>query len=274
MPKAAPTRVSSASQGFSGVLKFWRQRQRVSQMELALEAGVSQRHLSHLESGRSQPSRDMVLLLGKALQVPLREQNEGLLSAGYAPVFRTTELENPRMAAVLSAVERMLQHHHPYPAVAMDREWNVCRTNPAFDQLIGFLHPEAWERTCGGSRNLFKLFFHRDGLRPWVSNWSQAAPMVWQRACREADADGTGRIRRMIEALEGDQDIASWEVGSPTELLPMLPLVLTKDGSTLSLFSIIATFGTAQDITTDEMRIECFFPADEPSRSLLLGLPG
>lgn len=215
----------------------------------------------------------MVLLLGRALQIQLCEQNEGLLAAGYAPAFRTTELESPRMAAVLDAVERMLQHHEPYPAVALDREWNLYRSNPAFDRLIAFLLPEAWARTCAGRPNLFRLFFHRDGLRPWVSNWSQAAPLVWQRACREAEADGTGRIRAMLEALQGDLDAHAWEAEPRAELLPVLPLTFTKDGHRLSLFSVIATFGTAQDVTTDELRIECFFPADEQSKSRLVGLP-
>jgi len=258
---------SSAPAGFPAHLRAWRRRERVSQLALSLHAGVSQRHLSHLESGRSQPSRAMVLLLGQALRAPLRERNEALLAAGYAPAFRATELDHPAMAPVLEAVERVLGHHAPYPAVAVDREWTVRRANAPFQRLVDLLMPG--EPT---PLNLMRLFFRKDGLRPHVANWDVAAPLLWQRACREADADGTGRVRAILQEL--DPGTEAWATAPRVDLVPVLPLVLEVGGRRCALFSVIATFGTAQDITTDELRLESFFPADEATRDLFLELAG
>jgi len=216
----------------------------------------------------------MVLLLGQALRAPLREQNEALLAAGFAPAFHTSELEKPNMAPVLEAVTHMLQHHEPYPAVAVDRAWNACRANRSFERLIALLRPAGPEATPPGTCNLMRLFFQKNGIRPWVRNWDHVAPFLWQRACREAEADGTGRVQAILDPLKEDLGTEPWVKAPRLDLLPVLPLILSRDGLTLSLFSVIATFGTAQDVTTDELRIECFFPADEASKALLESMAG
>lgn len=269
MPTSPSQAKPSSAPAFSPHLKAWRHRERLSQLELSLHAGVSQRHLSHLESGRSQPSRSMVLLLGQALRVPLREQNEALLAAGYAPAFRASELDRPDMAPILEAVEHMLTHHAPYPAVAIDREWNVCRANAPFRHLMALLQAPGSDLADPGAVNLMRLFFQRGGIRPWVANWNEVAPLLWQRACREAQADGTGRVQAILDPLKADLGAEPWVQPPRADLIPVLPLVLSGKGLTLSLFSVIATFGTAQDVTTDELRIECFFPADQATRILL-----
>ena len=242
----------------------------MSQLELALTAGVSQRHLSCLESGRAAPSRAMILQLGEALQVPLRDRNGWLLAAGFAPVYRASPLDDPQMAQVNAAVEMLLTSHAPLPAVAIDRAWNVRLANAPFDRLVEALDPGIWSRLGGDRRNLVRLVFHPRGLRPFVSNWATAAPLLWQRALREADAAGNAEMSALLDELAPglDRDVLRVQ---DTPLLPVLPLTLEREGLRVSLFTVIATFGTPLDVTADELRIESFFPADEATERLLRG---
>lgn len=255
--------------GFPGLLRDWRRRRRLSQLDLSLTAGISQRHLSYLETGRSKPSRDMVLLLSEALDVPLRERNGWLFAAGFAPLFRARGLDEPEMAQVLGAVRMMLQGHEPFPALAVDRAWNVRLSNEAFARLVGLLSGEPGMPPGGPELNLLRLFFLPTGIRRSVANWGAIAPLLWQRACREAEASGGQDLQAVLAevapALENDAFAARREA----PLFPVLPLVLQAGGATLSLFSVIATFGTAQDVTADELRIESFFPADAATAEAL-----
>ena len=257
--------MTASAQAFPDVCRQWRQYRKLSQLELALAADVSQRHVSWLETGRSQPSRDMVLRLSDALDVPLRERNELLQAAGYAPVYRESTLDAPEMAPVSDALSRILTHHEPLPAFVVDRLWNVRQTNAAADRLFAVLgDPAALNAALGGGEhvNLALVTLHPDGLRQFIVNWDQAAPAFVRRLRGEALASGDTEMRERFEAfIEFAGPVPEGgAIGDP--LLPVLPLELDVAGMRLSLFSVIATFGTPQDITTDELRIESFYPND------------
>lgn len=189
----------------------------------------------------------MVLQLCETLAVPLRERNVWLTAAGFAPVFSARALDDPQMGQVRAAVRMMLTNHEPFPAVAIDRAWNVVLSNRPFDWVCGLLGTKV------AGLNLLRLFFGDGGIRPFVENWDAIAPLLWTRAQREGcDLTGFAMPRGV-----GDEP-----------LVPVLPVVLRKDGVTISLFSVISTFGTAVDVTADELRIESFFPGDAGTEQL------
>jgi transcriptional regulator with XRE-family HTH domain len=259
---------------FAQRLKAWRQKRRLSQLELALESGVSQRHVSFLESGRANPSRSMILQLSETLEVPLRERNEWLVAAGFAPAFRARLLDDPQMGQVMAAVRLMLANHEPFPALAIDRAWNIRLANPPFERLVSLLGDDVWARVGGKERNLMRLCFHPDGVRRWIANWTSIAPLLWQRARREAEALGGQEMQAVLAELSQHQEAETLRAPEETALVPVLPLELAKDGVRISLFTVIATFGTAQDVTADELRIESFFPADAATEALFRGAAG
>jgi transcriptional regulator with XRE-family HTH domain len=267
--EAAMTNAMTAStQAFPSLLKTWRAKRRLSQLELALTSGVSQRHVSFLELGRARPSRGMIVQLSEALDVPLRERNDWLLAAGFAPIYRVRSLDDPQMAQVLHAVRMMLTNHEPYPALAVDRAWNIRLTNAPFEQLTALLGTDLWTAVGATPRNLLRLFFHPDGIRPWVTNWDAVAPLLWHRAQREAEAVGGGDLRALLDELAPLQDAGTLRLADDAALVPVMPFTLERAGLRASFFTVIATFGTAQDVTTDELRIESMFPADEATKAL------
>lgn len=254
-------------QHFKSACRHWRQLRKLSQLDLALAANISQRHISWLETGRSHPSRDMVIRLAEALEIPLRERNVLLQCAGFAAMYEETALDDPQMTPVLAALKQVLQHHDPLPAVVVDRFWNVRMRNAAAELLLD-LSPygqqlRAQESRANSSINLIELTLHPEGLRPFIANWDQAAPALIRRLQIEALASGDAVMMEQfhtLQALAGPLDPLEYHgVG----LLPVLPLDMNINGITLSLFSVISTFGTPLDITTDELRIEAFYPADE-----------
>ncbi len=253
---------------FPDLLKRWRQKRRLSQLDLALSSGVSQRHVSFLESGRARPSRSMVLRLSETLEVPLRERNDWLTCGGFAPAFTARALDDPRMAQVMGAVRMLLANHAPFPAIAVDRAWNIQLSNPPFDALSALIGGDVWARVGGPGRNLMRLFFHPAGIRPLVTNWAEIAPLLWRRARREADALGGEEMKRVLAELAPHQDAETLWSGQGAALVPVMPLRIEKDRVRLSLFTVIATFGTAQDITADELRIESLFPGDDATERL------
>jgi transcriptional regulator with XRE-family HTH domain len=265
-----PHRSSTAASGFPHLLRAWRQKRRLSQLDLALASGVSQRHVSFLESGRAHPSRTMILQLSETLEVPLRDRNDWLTAAGFAPVFKARTLEDPQMSQVLNAVRLMLTNHEPFPAIAIDRAWNIRMSNAPFDRVSDIIGPDVWNQVGGGpgTRNLMRLFFHPHGIRPLVTNWDSVAPLLWRRAEREAKALGGEEMRQVLSELRPYQDPDTLWSAEDAALVPVLPLEMEKDGLRISLFTVIATFGTAQDVTADELRIESLFPADEATASL------
>ena len=163
---------------FPAILRGWRQKRRMSQLDLALSSGVSQRHVSFLESGRAQPSRGMILRLSETLEVPLRNRNDWLAAAGFAPVFEARPLEDPHMAQIMSAVRMMLDNQVPFPAIAVDRAWNIRLSNAPFETLVALMGDGVWGAIGGDGRNLMRLFFHPLGIRSVVTNWAAIAPLI------------------------------------------------------------------------------------------------
>ena len=259
---------SDADSAFPCLLREWRQKRRMSQLDLALSSGVSQRHVSFLESGRANPSRNMILQLSETLDVPLRERNAWLTAAGFAPLFRTRPLDDPQMGQVMSAVRMMLAAHEPFPAIALDRAWNVRMSNRSFDLLGAMLGEDVWARIGGGPRNLMRLFFHPAGIRPLVTNWDAVGPLIWRRAQREAEALDGQEMKAVLADLAPYQDAEILWSAADTALEPMLPFNMQVGGRGISMFAIIATLGTAQDVTADELRIETLFPADAETEAL------
>ncbi len=245
------------------LLRHWRAARHLSQMGLALEASTTARHLSFIESGRSQPSREMVLRLARALDVPIRERNQLLLAAGYAPLYREAGLEGAQAAQVRFALERMLAAHEPFPAVVMDRHWNLVSVNTAAAAFFGWLLDE---RDIEGPTNVIRLMFDPEGLRPFVTNWQATAEALIQRVHREAVGGIPDRetVALLAEALAYPGVPFEWR--SPdfrTAPSPIVPVEFAKDGVALSYFSTVTTLGTPQDVTLQEIRLESFFPADE-----------
>ena len=260
-----------AETGFPRLLRDWRQKRRLSQLDLALTSGVSQRHVSFLESGRANPSRNMILQLSETLDVPLRDRNAWLTAAGFAPIFRTRALDHPQMGQVMSAVRMMLTAHEPFPAIALDRAWNVRMSNKPFDLLGAMLGEDIWTRIGGDERNLMRLFFHPDGIRRFVTNWSAVGPLMWRRAQREAEALGGLEMKAVLDDLAPLQDRNILWSAADTALVPVMPFNLQVKELRISMFAVVATFGTAQDVTADELRIETLFPADAETEALFRG---
>lgn len=253
---------------FARLLRDWRQKRRLSQLDLALASGVSQRHVSFLESGRANPSRGMILQLAETLEVPLRDRNAWLTSAGFAPIFQGRSLDDPQMAQVMSAVRMMLRAHEPFPAIALDRAWNIRLSNSSFDRLGDMLGDDIWTRVGGEQRNLMRLFFHPRGIRPLVTNWSAVGPLIWRRAQREAETLGGKEMKAVLADLAPLQDDDTLWSAADAALVPVLPFDMQVKGVNVSMFAVVATFGTAQDVTADELRIETLFPADAETEAL------
>lgn len=258
----------AGSKEFPGILREWRRRRRLSQLDLALASNVSQRHVSFLESGRANPSRTMILQLSEALDVPLRDRNAWLTAAGFAPVFRSRPMDDPQMGQVMNAVRMMLAAHEPFPAIALDRAWNVLLSNRPFDLLAAMLGEDIWARVGGEQRNLMRLFFHPQGIRPLVTNWAAVGPLIWRRAQKEAEALDGQEMKAVLADLAPHQDVDLLWSAADTALSPVLPFSLRVGDHALSMFAIIATLGTAQDVTAEELRIETLFPADPETEAL------
>ena len=244
------------------LLRHWRNLRGKSQLDLSLDSGVSQRHLSFVESGRSGPSREKLMAIAEALDIPLRERNTLLLAAGYAPLYADTAWDAPEMQSITKALDRMLRQHEPFPAVVMDRYWNVLMTNASTPRFFDcFIDRKARK----GRRNLLHLMFDPDGMRPFLANWEQAAEGLLGRVTRES----VGRVvdettQQLLSALLAYPDVkAEWKVPQVSTTLPVIPLSFVKDDRLLHYFSMITTVGTPQTIAAQELRIECMFPADE-----------
>ena len=254
---------------FPTLLKSWRKQRGLSQLALALASNVSQRHLSFLESGRSQPSREMVLRLGKVLEIPFRDQNTLLTAAGFAPVFVESDLSAPELAPIRQALDFMLHQQEPYPAIVMDRYWNQLESNQAAQRLMAYLiKPEQMSRCCSsvGQVNLIKAMLHPDVLRPVVTNWRTVAAVLIRRVHREVVAAGDNSLSELLfqEMLQLPDVKMLWQSSDDeTWQVPLLTVNFEKEGTLLSFFSTLATLGTPYDITLQELRIECLFPANE-----------
>lgn len=255
---------------FAHALRYWRGRRGFSQLKLATEADISQRHISFLESGRSQPSRELILKLGLVLDVPLRHRNAMLLAAGFAPAYQERNLTDPEMAAVRQALEFMLAQAAPYPALVVDRLWNLVMANePAAAMMRFFLGmPPHAPLPRDGSVNVIRMTLDPQGLRPCIVNWEEVCADQLQWVAREAMSDGPGsEAQALLEELLALPGIgqAARVPNLERRALPFLPVTLQKGDVKLNLFTTITTLGTPRDVTVHELRLESFFPADDAS---------
>jgi transcriptional regulator with XRE-family HTH domain len=247
---------------FGSLMREWRQRRRLSQLDLAIEADVSARHVSFIETGRSAPSRSMVLRLAKVLDVPLREQNRLLLAAGLAPVYSERSLDDPDMAAIREGIERVLHAYDPYPCVAVDRSWQILSANAGTGVLLDGVAPKLLEQP-----NALRIALHPEGLAPRIRNLPQWRHHLIERLRRECSVTGSAELSELLSEVE------SYPGGS-AETLDFggvaVPLELyTTSGQRLMFLSMVTTFGTAMDLTAAEMSIEAFLPADDETAAAL-----
>ena len=266
--------------GYGAMLQHWPRRRALSQLGLSLDAGVSQRHVSFLESGRSNPSREMVLMLASCLDLPLRERNAMLVAAGFAPVFREQGLTGVEAEPVRRALGFMLRQQEPFPGIVTDGHWNLLMANAGAGRLIAdFVDLDAFAAAhCGGGPpNILKLTVHPDGLRPWIVNWPDLAEAMRVRVRREAAIGAPDpELRSLLEEAEALMP----KSGEPREapigmaLSPILSLQLRRGDLSLAWFSTVATLGTAMDAELEELRIEFFFPADDATERYARGQEG
>jgi transcriptional regulator with XRE-family HTH domain len=255
-------RIMRLVQSHAGTLvREWRTTRRLSQLELALEANVSSRHLSCVETGKAQPSRDMISRLADALEMPLRERNALLVAAGFAPRYRETELKSPEMAPVRRAIEFILQQQQPYPAIVTNRHWEMLLTNDATVRIFNRLRP-------GGPKhhNVLHQIFDPEDLRSVIRNWEECAIDIIRHLHDQVAVSPTDtRARELLDEVLAYPDVPErWrmhELGSVPQ--PLMNTVFGNGEFELRFFSTITTFGTPHDVTLDELRIECMFPADE-----------
>lgn len=244
------------------LLRHWRDRRGRSQLDLSMDTGVSQRHISFIESGRSVPSRHKLLDIAEALDVPLRERNTLLLAAGYAPIYSESAWDAPEMQSITAALRRMLRQNEPFPALVMDRYWNVLMSNEAAPRFFNCFIDLALRPP---PRNLLHLMFDPAGMRPFIAHWDDAAKSLLARVYRES----VGRVvdertKALLAGLLAYPDVkAQWQAPEPSGAMPVIPLGVIKDAKILNYFSMVATVGTPRTIAAQELRIECMFPADD-----------
>jgi len=270
---------------FPDMLRYWRGKRGYSQHALSQVAGVSQRHISFLESGRARPSREMVLALADRLAVPLRQRNRLLLAGGFAPAYSEHALASPPMEMVRHAIGLILSKQEPYPAVVLDRFWYLVDANQAYRRMLGKLMAGRRVATLDGSEggriNLMLAVFDPDGLWPLIENARQVGRYLLRRVAQELQVQAHDQTARAIF-----ERIAAWHpdmVGPGGVLLgeddaaegplpPVLPVVVRTGDFHISLFSTLTTLGIPQDITLQELRIECFYPADDATRHVFEAL--
>lgn len=275
---------SEAALDFPGLLRYWRGKRGYSQLALSLAAGVSQRHISFLESGRARPSREMVLALAERLGVPLRQRNRLLLASGYAPAYSEHALASPPMQMVRHAIALILAKQEPYPAVVLDRFWHLVDANQAYrrmlDKLLQGRKPATLD-DAGGRLNLMLAVFDPNGLWPVIENARQVGRYLLRRVWQELQVQAQDQTAREIL-----RRIAEWHpdmVGPGGVLLveddpaegtppPVLPVALHAGRFRASLFSTLTTLGIPQDVTLQELRIECFYPADDATKAVFEAL--
>ena len=274
-PRRAPERAGGVARGSASpvgqLLRQWRERRHLSQLALAVEAEVSSRHLSFVETGRAHPSREMVLLLARTLDVPPRARNELLIAAGHAPVYRETGLEAPVMADMRRALDFMLRQQEPYPGFVIDGHWNILMSNEAAGRVMGlFLDPVVVAEL--GRPNAIRLTYHPRGLRPFIVNWEATAAALIQWLHRDVlRGVGEPETSRLLDELLTYPDVpAHWrtiDLDASTD--PFLAVELARGAVHLKFFSTLTSLGVPYDITLHELRVECFYPADAASEELM-----
>ena len=261
------------------LLRHWRDLRGKSQLALSFDADVSQRHISFIETGRSIPSRQMLLDLAQSLDIPLRDRNAVLLAAGYAPLYSEGAWNALEMQSVTRALERILRQQEPFPAIVMDRYWNVLMTNESAPRFFRcFIDMGARQ----SPRNMLHLLFDPDGMRPFVADWENVAKSLIQRIYRET----VGRVidektKELLTALLAYPDVRTeWKNPKAlsalpiTPALPVIPISFVKEKTVLHYFSMVTTVGPPQTVAAQELRIECMFPADEATETYHIAMIG
>ncbi|HEX6535818.1 MAG TPA: helix-turn-helix transcriptional regulator [Gemmatimonadaceae bacterium] len=264
-PSPAPTSPPS----FGALLREWRRRRNLSQLALALESDISQRHISFVESGRARPSREMVLRLAEHLEVPLRERNRLLLAAGFAPVYQERPLTDPALDAARRAVERVLAGHEPYPALAVDRHWTLVAANRALAPLLDGIAPALLAPPV----NVLRLSLHPDGLAPRIVNFGQWRAHLHERVRQQIEASGDPTLAALLDELRALPAPRGHERRPPAIATDgagvFVPLQLASGDDVLTFMSTTMVFGTAVDVTLSELALECFFPANAATAEAL-----
>lgn len=262
------------AESFGAQIRSWRVARRVSQEALAARAGVSTRHLSFVENGRSQPSREVVLALAGALDVPLRERNRLLTAAGFAMAFRASQLDDDVLVHLRRAIDHVLAQQEPFGALVLDGRWNILRMNRGAQRVFRHFAPTTPDGAAAAA-NLFLGLVHPEALRPYLVNWSEVAGHLVARLHHEIAArpgdDELARLRARVLALPGVP--AEWRIPAPGRAVP--PFVsahLRSPTLDVRVFSMLTSIGTPLDVTADEVHIESYFPADDESEAALRGL--
>ncbi len=255
-----------AAQPVGTLLREWRERRRLSQLDLSLQAEISSRHISFVETGRSQPSRELILRLGEHLDLPFRERNRLLLAAGFAPVYAETALDAPPLRAVRDALRQMLTGHDPYPAVVVDRHWNMVEANASLTVLTAGIDPALLAPPV----NVYRASLHPAGMARQIANLGEWRGHLLARLRRQVESSGDVTLARLLEEVRGypcDQPVPEVEIPGPGQFV--IPLRLRSPDGELAFFSTVATFGTPLDVTVSELVIEAFYPADDRTAAVL-----
>lgn len=250
------------------LLRVWRERRHLSQLSLATEAEISQKHLSFIESGRSAPSREMVLHLAEQLDVPLRERNALLLAAGFAPVFRDRPLDDPAMQRARATIDLILKGHEPHPALVVDRQWTLIAANASLAPLMAAADPMLLKPPV----NVMRLALHPRGLAPLIVNLGEWRAHLLDRLRRQHRLTLDPAIGALLEEVSGYPG-GREHAGTPHDEIAV-PFRLRTQAGTLSFISTVTVFGTAVDITLSELSLETFYPADPETAAILRGLAG
>lgn len=261
MPNDAPTA--------GNLLRTWRQRRRMSQLELALEAEVSQRHLSFVESGRSAPSREMILHLAERLSIPLRERNILLVAAGFAPIYQERSLDDPALAAQREAIDVVLKSHEPFPALAVDRYWTLVAANAAIGPLIAGIDAKLLEPPL----NVLRISLHPEGMAPRIVNYDEWRALIIASVAQQVDASADAKLNDLLAELKAFPRPRGGAIRMPAPKRDygnvVVPLQLATPEGLLSFFSTVTVFGTPVDITLAEIAIEAFYPADKATAEVV-----
>lgn len=243
------------------ILRDWRIRRRMSQLDLALDAGISQRHLSFLEGGRSQPSRDMVLRLADSLDLPLRQRNQMIVAAGFAPTYGERRIDDPDLRMAMETVQLVLKGHEPFPAIAIDRNWNMVLANDAIAPFLEGIEPDLLTTPI----NVLRLALHPKGMAPRIENLDQWRMHLLERLKHQIDATGDAALAALEEELSSypGRRRGPLHPFHPAAAAVAVPLRIRAGDDVLSFISTTTVFGTPLDVTLSELAIESFFPADE-----------
>lgn len=260
----------TSTSDFGDLLRTWRERRRLTQLDLSGLADVSTKHLSHLENSKAEPSREMVLRLAEQLEIPLRERNVLLVAAGYAAVYPERELDAEEMAPVRDAIQQVLDGHEPYPAVAVDRAWDIVSMNRAAMLLAGDVDPAV----LAPRPNSYRIALHPDGLARRILNFGELAHHLVSRLRHDARVSADPGLVTLLEEVESYPTVRAARLRPVTDAssVVVVPMRLAHPRGELAMFTTVATFGTPVDVTVEELAIETFFPADAETAARLARL--